>query len=113
MALDAVDITIIGRQKKCDQNAVDKCAKRETGGLASVLWKIFVLAFLTSVSDETTDVEERGTAVVFVVLPGSLPQKPDRQPSGCTQNDHAGNGKSDDVKDSIGRNGSGSRKDVD
>ena len=110
MALDAVDITIVGRQKNVVRAQLISALGMR---LEHVLWKIFALVFLTSVSDETTDVEERGTTVVFGVLPGSLPQKPDRQPSGRTQNDQAGNRKSDDVKDSIGRSVSGSRKDVD
>lgn len=112
MALDAMNITIIGN-KKGDQNAVDKRIENRGGALVSVLWKGFALVFLANFSDETTDVEESGATAVFFVSSGSSPQKPDCQPSGRTQNDYAGNGEADNVKGSIRRTATISGEDVD
>ena len=66
-----------------------------------VLWERFAL--LAIFPDETTDVEESSTAAVFVVSPGSLPQEPDGQADGYTQNDRASDDESGDVKRGVGR----------
>ena len=68
----------------------------------SVLWKGLVLVFLVIFSDQTTDVEESGTTVVFVVVPGSLPQEPDQQTASYAEDDQAGDDESSDVKTVVG-----------
>jgi len=79
--------------------------------LVSVLWKRLVLVFLAILSDETTDVEESCATVVFVVVPGSLPEEPDQQTTGYTEDDQAGDDESRDVK-TVGGTVSISREDV-
>ena len=79
----------------------------------SVLWKSIVLVFLANFSNETTDVEESGTTIFFVASPRSSPYEPDCQPGGSTQDTHASDDESDDVKGGIGRAPAISGEDVD
>ena len=81
------------------------------GTLESVLWKRFVLVFLAVFSDETADVEESRATAIFCVVPGSLPQEPDRQTADHTEDDQARDDESRDVKAGL-RTVSISRKDV-
>ena len=94
------------------QNAVDNQPGHGNGTFVSVLWKRLVLAFLAVFSDETADVEEGCATVVFVVVPGSLPQEPDQQATGYTEDDQACNDESSDVK-TVRGTASISREDAD
>ena len=77
-------------------------ASMEMERWVSVLWKGLVLVFLVIFSDQTTDVEESGTTVVFVIVPGSLPQEPDQQTASYAEDDQAGDDESSDVKTVVG-----------
>ena len=89
--------------KKIDQNRLGNPIKRSSEGLIFVLWKNVILAFLVDFSDETTDVEESGTTIFFVVSSGSSPHELDCQPGGSTQDSHASDDESDSVKRGVGR----------